>query len=225
MNKQVLSDAERVSIRSDIYKTTEDEAIAIGDKKIAFFLRHTKGKSVLDLGCVDHNEANWRSRYWLHKAIRSVARDLVGVDYYYEGVTRLNALGFNVIFGDAQSFKFPHKFDIITAGDLIEHLPNLEGFFRSITTSLVDDGKLVISTPNPWCWKYFLYHLFFRKLTPVNREHVTWLCLQTLENLASRYNLEIVEYEYCSRRFYERMMPLPGHIKHTTLGVVFARKY
>jgi SAM-dependent methyltransferase len=223
MNKQVLSQDERQSIRSDIYSTLKNEETDINDKKISFFMLHTAGRKVLDLGCVDHNESNWKSRYWLHKAIRISAKSVIGLDYYKDGVDKLKELGFNVTEGDAQSFKFNELFEVVTAGDLIEHLPNLDGFFNSINNSLVSDGKLVITTPNPWCWKYFLYHVFRRKLTPVNREHVTWFCLQTLENLAGRYGFIILKHEYSSRRFYEKIIPLPSHLKHTTLGVVFKK--
>lgn len=223
MSKQILSCDERSSIRSDIYSTIKDEKVAVNDSKNAFFMKHTLGKTVLDLGCVDHSENNWRSRYWLHKAIKSVAKKLIGLDYYSEGVEKLNKLGFNVVYGDAQSFKFNEKFDVVTAGDLIEHLPNLEGFFNSVKNVLNDNGSLIITTPNPWCWKYFFYHLFYKKLTPVNREHVTWFCLQTLENIALRFDFKIVEHEYSSRRFYERIIILPSHIKHTTLAVVFKK--
>lgn len=221
MSNQVLSTDERRSIRSDLYNASKDEESDTTDKKIAFFMRHSNGRKVLDLGCIDHDESNYKSRFWLHKAIRISAKSLIGLDYYSDGVEKLKAFGFNVIEGDAQSFKFNERFDVVTAGDLIEHLPNLDGFFKSINGCLENDGKLVITTPNPWCWKYFLYHVFRGKLTPVNREHVTWFCLQTLENLAGRYGFTMSEYEYSSRRFYERIMPLPSHIKHTTLGVVF----
>ncbi len=223
MTKQILTDDERRLIRSDIYTSTREEVTDIQDKKIAFFMRHTSDQKVLDLGCVDHSVDNWKSRYWLHKAIKSKAKSLLGLDYYKEGVDKLKQLGFNIIVGDAQSFHFNEKFDVVTAGDLIEHLPNLDGFFRSINGAISNSGKLVITTPNPWCWKYFLYHVFFGKLTPVNREHVTWFCLQTLENLAKRYGFIITEFEYSSRRFYEKVIPLPAHLKHTTLGIVFKK--
>jgi len=223
MSNQVLSKDERRNIRSDIYGASENEESNFKDKKISFFMRHTFGRKVLDLGCVDHDENNWKSRYWLHKAIKISAQSLIGLDYYKDGVDKLRALGFNVVEGDAQSFLLDDHFDVVTAGDLIEHLPNLDGFFKSVYSVLVDEGELVITTPNPWCWKYFLYHVFYRKLTPVNREHVTWFCLQTLENLAGRYGFVISSYEYSSRRFYERIVPLPSHLKHTTLGVVFKK--
>jgi SAM-dependent methyltransferase len=223
MTKQVLTDKERKSIRSDLYSVDKNEETDVTDKKIAFFMRHTRGKRALDLGCVDHSEDNWKSRFWLHKAIKLSASYLVGLDYYAQGVKELKAMGFNVVEGDAQSFKFDEKFDVVTAGDLIEHLPNLEGFLSSIHGVLDKGGMIVVTTPNPWCWKYVFYHVLFKRLTPVNREHVTWFCLQTIENLVSRFGFVIIEHEYSSRRFYEKLIPLPAHLKHTTLGVVLQK--
>ena len=223
MSKQVLTEEERRLIRADIYFADQDEKTDFSDKKIAFFVRYVTGKNVLDLGCVDHSEQNWKSRYWLHKALRTVAKRLVGLDYYAEGVSKLNSVGFNIIVGDAQCFSMSEKFDVITAGDLIEHLPTLEGFFTSIRSCLTEAGRLVVSTPNPWCWKYLAYHMLHKKLTPVNREHVSWFCLQTLENLSGRFGFKIIDHEYSSRRLYERLIPIPSHIKHTTLGVVFEK--
>jgi len=209
LSKQVLNDEERDQIRADIYSAIKNEESDFCDKKISFFVRHVTAANVLDLGCVDHSKKNWKSRYWLHKAIHAHASKLVGLDYYADGVDNLNKIGFSVVKGDAQDFHFSEKFDVITAGDLIEHLPNLQGFFTSANSSLCVGGRLVISTPNPWCWKYLLFHLLRKKLTPINKEHVTWFCLQTLENLAGRFGFKIVEHEYSSRRFYERIVPLP----------------
>lgn len=221
--KQILTDKERQSIRSNLYSASKNEASNLKDKKIAFFMRFTRGLSVLDLGCVDHNPENYRSCYWLHKAIKDSAKKVIGLDYYREGVLKLKAIGYDVIEGDAQSFDLLEKFDAVTAGDLIEHLTNLDGFMLSVNNALNPGGVLVISTPNPWCWKYFMYHVIFKKLTPINREHVTWFCVQTLENLGLRYGFEIIEYEYSSRRLYERLIPLPKHLKHTTIGLVFRK--
>lgn len=223
MYKQFLSDAERKTIRSDLYLTGSPESSDLSDAKIAFFVKWTKNKRVLDLGCVDHSEENWMSRYWLHKAICMSSSHTIGLDYYGKGVSELQKLGFNVIEGDAQDFSFDEKFDVVTAGDLIEHLPNLDGFFKSIFNVLDDQGLLLLTTPNPWCWKYLAYHLAYKKLDKVNGEHVSWFCLQTISNLSRRYGFEVVEHEYSSRRFYEKVIPLPAHLKHTTLNLVLKK--
>lgn len=220
MIKQVLTSDERKSIRSDIYREYENQPIDYNDGKINFFIKHCKNNAVLDLGSVDHFEENHTSKYWLFKAIYENCREVQGIDYYLDGVNALKKHGYPIEYGDAQNFTFPRKFDVVTAGDLIEHLPNLDGFITSISKVLNPNGKLLISTPNPWCWKYLLYHVFYGKLNPVNKEHVSWFCLRTIENLFSRYGFKIVEYQYSSRRRFEKLIPLPKRIKHTTLNLL-----
>ena len=51
--------------------------------------------------------------------------------------------------GDAEHFALDRQFDTIVAGDLIEHLGNVEGFLKSVMGCLAPGGKLVIQTPNP----------------------------------------------------------------------------
>jgi len=223
MNRQILTYLERVKIRSEIYTEHENQPIDYKDGKINFFIKFTKNQDVLDLGSVDHFENNWRSKYWLFKAISENSSGLLGLDYYEDGVLALQKEGFNIVHGDAQGFSFDKKFDMITAGDLIEHLPNLDGFISSVRSNLREGGRLVISTPNPWCWKYMGYHIVKKRLDRVNKEHVSWFCIQTLINLFGRYGFTLLEYEYCSRRPYEKLTPLPSHIKHTTLNAIFIK--
>jgi 2-polyprenyl-3-methyl-5-hydroxy-6-metoxy-1,4-benzoquinol methylase len=227
MNNQILSDEERKNIRADLHKKQNAglESDLQYNKKIKFFLKYTEGKSVLDLGSVDHYEGNFKSQNWLFKALKTNSKSIIGLDYYEKGVIALQKLGFNIIYGDAQNFKFDTTFDVVTAGDIIEHLTNLDGFLKCVSNVLQPGGILVISTPNPWCWKYFLYHLLIGKLTPINKEHTAWFCVQTLTQLLNRYNFEIIEYKYSSHRLYENLTPLPKNIKHTTLNLAFKLKF
>ena len=39
-------------------------------ERISFVLDRVADKDVLDIGCVMHNPENYKSGYWLHKAIR-----------------------------------------------------------------------------------------------------------------------------------------------------------
>ena len=78
--------------------------IAFADHKIAFLLQYCKVRDVLDIGCVAHDPEACRSRYWVHKAVAAVAKSIVGMDLYEEGVSVLRARGFNVVAGDAENF-------------------------------------------------------------------------------------------------------------------------
>jgi 2-polyprenyl-3-methyl-5-hydroxy-6-metoxy-1,4-benzoquinol methylase len=227
MKNQILSEVERKNIRADLHKKQDmgSNSDLKYNKKIKFFLKYTEGKSVLDLGSVDHYEGNYKSQDWLFKALVNNSKSIVGLDYYEKGVVALQKLGFNIIYGDAQDFKFNTNFDVVTAGDIIEHLTNLDGFLKCVSNVLQPGGILVISTPNPWCWKYVLYHLLIGKLTPINKEHTAWFCVQTLTQLLNRYNFEIIEHKYSSHRLYENLILLPKNIKHTTLNLAFKLKF
>ncbi len=196
------------------------EEIAYNDTKISFAIKYCRGKSVLDLGCVQHNPENFKSKYWLHKALKEVARVLVGLDLSEEGVKYLQSKGFNVILGDAQCFELKRKFDVIVAGDLIEHLEDFHGFFESCKKHLEPNGRIIISTPNIWHWKFIVKAALFGRVNP-NPEHTCWFDPQTLQQLAERHDLKMGEVEFGSRYLRDRLVPLPRILKHTSFHAEF----
>lgn len=52
------------------------------------------------------------------------------------------------------------KFDTIIAGELIEHVRSPYEFLESLKRYLADDGRLIITTPNPLGFPVFLFELF-----------------------------------------------------------------
>lgn len=189
--------------------------VAINDHKLKFVMRYARDKSVLDIGCVQHNPANYQSRYWQHKALCSVSNDVVGIDLYSDGVAYLQALGYNVLVANAQHFDLGRTFEVIVAGDIIEHLENFDGFLESCKRHLLPNGRLLISTPNPWYWKYFIKAALNSEVAN-NPEHTCWLCARTLRQLAQRHGMDIGEITFGSRYLRDRLMPLPNGWKHTS---------
>jgi SAM-dependent methyltransferase len=219
----VLTESDRKAIRAGLYKASEPETTDFTDGKIAFMVSYARGRAVLDLGSIDHHEDNFASRFWLFRALREVASRLKGLDYYEKGVKVLRERGFPIEFADAQNFSLGETFEVVTAGDLIEHIPNLDGLFRSISRHLITGGMLVVATPNPWCWKYLAYHLWKGRLTAINKEHVAWFCPQTIALLGGRYGFELERVQWVSRRNWEKWMPLPSRLKHTTVCVALRK--
>lgn len=195
------------------------EDIAFRDHKIAFVLRHARGKDVLDLGCVQHNPENFKSRFWLHKALSSVASRLEGLDLYAEGVSYLKELGLNVSVGNASHFDLGRLFDVIVVGDLIEHLEDFAGFLGCCRAHLRPGGKLLISTPNPWYWRNIAKAFLLREVAN-NPEHTCWLCPRTLRQLVRRHGMDVVEVHFGSRYLRDRIVPLPKGVKHTSFHAV-----
>jgi len=48
-----------------------------------------RGKVVLDMGCVCHDEAFYNRDDWLHARIKSVAKELLGVDYLESDINKI----------------------------------------------------------------------------------------------------------------------------------------
>jgi len=188
------------------------------DFSIAFFCRHARGKAVLDLGCVDHNPEAYQSKYWVHKALRAVAARVRGLDLYENGVRYLRNRGFDVVQGNAENIEIEETFEVIVVGDLIEHLANPGAFLESARRRLAPGGVLLISTPNPWYWRYIVKSLFSADVRP-NPEHVSWFCTATLRALLARYGFEIIEQTRGSRYLRDRILPLPAGLKHTTICI------
>jgi len=188
------------------------------DFTIAFFCRYARGKAVLDLGCVDHNPEAYQSKFWVHKALRAVAAHTTGLDLYENGVRYLRKRGFNVVEGNAANIELEDTFEVIVAGDLIEHLANPGAFLDSARRRLTPGGVLLISTPNPWYWRYIVKSVFSVDVRP-NPEHVSWYCAATLRTMLARYGFEIFEMARGSRYLRDRLLPLPAGLKHTTICI------
>lgn len=189
--------------------------IAWSDHSIKFYVDQARGRDVLDIGCVMHNPENYRSRYWIHKALKDVASTLVGLDLYDEGVQYLRGLGYDIVTADAQNFNLGRQFDVIVAGDVMEHLENLAGFIACCKNHLRHDGVILVSTPNPWYWRNFVKAALMAEFRS-NPEHTLWFCPRTLRQLFNRHELDIVSLSYGSRYLRDRLLPLPKAWKHTT---------
>lgn len=205
--------------RAHIVPNNDGELIDWNDSKIRFVTERTKGKKVLDLGCVQHDPRAAKSKKWLHKAIRKVALEIKGLDLDKKGILALEEMGYdNLVIGDAQDFDLGETFDVIVAGDLIEHLHNVGGFLISCVKHMSAQSELLICTPNPWHWHKWI-RAFYRH-PPVNEEHVLWMCPITLKQLADRFGLSVLFVEYGSQRIKDSFLPIPRRVRHSTFYAV-----
>lgn len=152
----------------------------------------TRGKKVLDVGCVDHRSSNEQGEAWLHKVIREQAAELVGLDFEADEVDKLNARGYNIVHGDAEVKDLGQCFEVIVAGELIEHLENPGRFLRNMRKHLVPGGEIVLTTPNPFYPKRLMEILGGGKAL-VNPQHVSWFCPDTLKTMMLRTGFVDIE--------------------------------
>lgn len=149
-------------------------------------------KDVLDCGCVGSEESGVHSSKFLHKRIAEHSRFVLGVDISSSGVQTLRELGFNVLEGNVEEVTIGRKFDVVIAGDIIEHLSNAGKFLENVKKHLNPDGVLIIHTPNPFGITKF-FHILFRNYAEVNPDHVCYYDILTLKQLLNRHGFQIVE--------------------------------
>lgn len=159
-----------------------------------YFCHIASGKKVLDVGIVEHCANASANDNWLHKKICEHAYSCLGVDILETEIASLARQGFNVIVWDFTEKALPNKFDLIIAGDVIEHMENPTAFFRNLSQMLNPDGRIVISTPNLWYANPVFKN--FREGAPFSEsaDHVGWFDAGTLCEIASRSGLILDQY-------------------------------
>ena len=158
------------------------------------------GKKVLHLGCT-----NWpytldaiSAGTLLHKDLAEVSSELYGFDFDQEGIDVLASKGFNSLFrADLEKLDkvdLDETFDVIVAGEMIEHLNNPGLFLDGIKRFMNRDTQLVITTVNAYSgMRFFVYGLRGRRgeLEPVHPDHVAYYSYSTLKVLLERYGYRV----------------------------------
>ena len=138
--------------------------------KIAELVR---GKDVLDIGSTGDAAGNDA----LFRTILAEAKNVTGIDI-------LPSPHRHVVQGNMENYGFRKKFDVIVAGDVLEHIDNQGLFLANIRRHLRKDGLLFLSTPNAKWWT-----IIYRPHTT----HVLWHDQYTLRLLLERAGFSIRE--------------------------------
>lgn len=84
------------------------------------------------------------------RTLRHAARSCIGLDILEADVGALVERGYDVRVHDLTSKPFDGHFNLVVAGEIIEHLGNPEDFLRNAAAALLPGGRLVVTTPNPY---------------------------------------------------------------------------
>jgi len=154
---------------------------------------------VLDVGCVDARPEREQSVVRLERKPDVLFRRIceanpktLGLDIDTEGVDVLNGLGYQVVCGDVETVDLGRRFDTIVAGEIIEHLENPGLFLRNMRRHLKPEGKMVVSTPNPFytgqTWKIWRHGV-----PMVHEGHLGWQDPTTMNQLLLRTGFDVIE--------------------------------
>ena len=165
--------------------------------RIRVLRRLATGHKVLDVGCVSHNfGVRGGSPRWLHQHIVEVAAECVGTDYDEVGIKEMQAAGFDVVHaditGDITALLARGPFDVIIAGEIIEHLAAPQAFLASCRELLRPGGKLVVTTPNPFSPRRARAGAL--GITWENVDHVLYAFPSGMAELADRTGLRLARF-------------------------------
>ena len=155
---------------------------------------------MLHLGFVDeYAEQKLQEGVWLHARLAEVASSLVGLDSSAEGVEWARARGYEAYVVDVQSQESVaaagvKPAEVLVAGELIEHLDAPGPFLRALRPLVVEDGVLVLTTPNAYRMLNFLAPLTGAEL--VHSDHTAWHSPQTLRTLLGQSGWQVQDMAY-----------------------------
>lgn len=186
MNKLTYNNFEKLNLKKPVYR-------------IDYFINHCKNKYILDLGSYDETAVNIKSdtKYWLFSELEKYAKELVGIDIalpnesiIYKSASILRKDVFEI---NKNTF---YKAEIITAGEILEHLPSPLNFFQFIKQEF-QEKEILLSTPNGLNFGNTLMGLIKREVQHIDHLHVfTYKTLNTLCEKTGFQEWEIIPYHF-----------------------------
>lgn len=163
------------------------------------------GKKVLHLGCTNYpyTKDSIDKKMLLHFEIAKAAKELYGFDFDRAGIDVLTKAGVEKLFrADLENLAevpLDETFEVIVAGEMIEHLSNPGLFLRGIKRFMNQETKLLITTINAYCgMRNIIYALRGKggKNEPVHPDHVAYYSFATLKLVIEREGIALEKFSF-----------------------------
>lgn len=177
-------------------------------------LRLCANKKILHIGCCDFPYTVIRGENLLHLKLSKVTKNdnLWGIDTSEQGCSLLRDMEFDhILCGSTDQFISElenQSFDIILAGEVIEHVDNPGHFLNSITPIMKNNTELIITTVNATSIYNFIYALIRKE--KVHPDHNFYFSFCTIKHLMEKCDLNPIEiYFYkVKNRFVDKMLSI-----------------
>lgn len=176
------------------------------------------GKNVLDLGCWDGS---------ISEIIKNNNNNVSGIEIADKAIEKARKRGvavFDINLNSDWQANIKEKYDVVLAGEIIEHIFDTDKFLQNIYNSLTADGCLVLSTPNIASLGRRLLLLFglnpMIEITARSNDagHVRYFTFYNLKKLLKENNFKIMHFTSDCINFDNR-----GFVKSRLLSYFFPR--
>lgn len=159
-----------------------------------FWKSAISGKSLLDIGVVEHALELTHRKGWRHAIFRDHASRCVGIDILEHEVAELKKLGFDIRLCDATSDEdLGERFDVVYIGDVIEHVNDPVKLVRFAGRHLSSNGKVHVTTPCPFWWQN-IRHMIAGHTYVGNVDHLRWVTPANALEIGHRAGVPLTEY-------------------------------
>lgn len=202
--------------------------------RVQFIKNACVGKKVLHLGCTDYpfTEEVIKNEMLLHFELGRVARELYGFDFDERGIKILSDAGVkNLYLSNLEKLEevdLDETFDVIIAGEMIEHLSNPGLFLKGIQRFMNSETNLLVTTINAYCGMRMLTYGFRGRggaHEPVHPDHVAYYSYSTLKVLIERENLRVRRFAFYNTGEEHRKLAAWKQKLANDISVLIARQW
>ncbi len=172
-------------------------------QRVEYIKNICRGKKVLHLGCTNYpyTDSSLKNDDLLHLKLREIADQLYGFDFDQRGLDILAALEIGNLYRadleHLENLELDQTFDVIVAGEIIEHLSNPGLFLRGIKRFMNPHTKLLITTINAYGGLRFAQYALRGKggiSEPVHPDHISYYSYSTLNLVIKREDLRVEKF-------------------------------
>ena len=153
-----------------------------------------KNKRVLEMGC---------GKGFVSQRLKQNGCIITAIEIDKKNAEAAKRFCEKVFIGNIETMKpnfKPKSFDVITFGDVLEHLYNPANVLQQVKPFLKDDGLLIVSIPNIANWKARLKLLFgkfdYEAQGIMDKTHLRFFTRKTARNLLEETGFKIVKSDF-----------------------------
>lgn len=168
------------------YPSKKEQKIRRAKKRVQRLMRYTHGKKLLDVGC---------NYGFTVKAALNLGLDAHGIDIDSTAVTASKKMFGEPLFTSIAVQNYAaagNKADMIYTSEVIEHVPDPDGFVRALADILNPGGVLYLTTPDGGHWSLPRDFTQWPACTPP--EHITYFTRKGLRHLLEKHGLTLEKF-------------------------------